>query len=495
MSESNIILTGRNGEIDGTSTAQLDEVRAGLLSTRSAVIHLHGGLVDEAAGMEKASRLRDFYLTSGSYPVFLVWRSGLIEVLRNNLTEIMREDLFRRILKRVVQFSVGKLRQSRGERAVGALLTPHDPEVLNELALREIDQEPYVDFVASTDISPMTEPESQQLQFAIEADPLIRAALDELLANRHPETAQRGIRGPVVRRKASDKSLIDPEVIDELDPGETPDRGIVSAAILARKCAAALQRVIHRFRAATDHGLYPTVIEELLREFYFSNAGGSVWSAIKAQTQSTFHPTDNSTRGGRFLLEVLVDAIAANPDMEITLVGHSTGAVYINHLLNEVNQGRTENYRPWPAHGGFRVASLAPACTHVQFASTLDGSQNLIKQFRMFTMDDPHERADRLVGAVYPRSLLYFVSGVLERDDRNSSTVNPILGMARYLEPRVDNLKALSRCKAFLVGDRTVLSPTSHDAPEGMRSGAVSHTDFDKDDLVLESLATMMGRS
>ncbi len=29
----------------------------------------------------------------------------------------------------------------------------------------------------------------------------------------------------------------------------------------------------------TDHGVYPTVVEELLRELYVANVGGAVWAA------------------------------------------------------------------------------------------------------------------------------------------------------------------------------------------------------------------------
>jgi hypothetical protein len=53
-----------------------------------------------------------------------------------------------------------------------------------------------------------------------------------------------------------------------------------------------------------------------------------------------------------------------------------------------------------------------------------------IAGLRIFGMGDELERKDAILSAVYPASLLYFVSGVLE-DDRDM----PLLGMERYYGP------------------------------------------------------------
>ena len=47
-------------------------------------------------------------------------------------------------------------------------------------------------------------------------------------------------------------------------------------------------------------------------------------------------------------------------------------------------------------------------------------------------MTDELEQADRLIPVIYPHSLLYFVSGVLE-DEADK----PLLGMERYLTRRL----------------------------------------------------------
>jgi hypothetical protein len=427
--EANILRTGRDGIVEGVASLQADAIMARLQSSPEVVIHLHGGLVDEARGLRKAHRLTDRYVRAGAYPIFVVWQSGLMEVLQHNLNEIAREELFNRMFKRVLQYTVGKLRQGPGERAAGALPVPNDVAINAELGSRAAGAEPYAVMRPPLDLSAVSEAERRELELAVETDPQLLDSLTEVLEARHPESATEGSRGIVVRREASAASLIDPEVLDEIDRGRGGERGLLSTLVLAKKCGAVLVRAVTRFRSQTDHGVYPTVMEELLREFYLANAGGAIWSAMKKETLDTFEPAE-PVRGGRLLLDLLAAAFAAGAHPRITLVGHSTGAVYIDHLLTEVARGRNERYRPWPDEARFSVVFLAPACTYAHFGSALRHGQSLIQDLRMFTTDDAHERDDRLVGAIYPRSLLYLVSGILERDDNRASAVMPVVGMA-----------------------------------------------------------------
>src|ERR1051326_6028432 len=104
----------------------------------------------------------------------------------------------------------------------------------------------------------------------------------------------------------------------------------------------------------------------------------------------------------------------------ITLVGHSTGAVYINNLINRAAQALPNTK--------FNVVLLAPASRMDDFALVLGKHNNSIANFRMFSMTDASEAKDHLLGIIYPRSLLYFISGVLEGE-----ADVPIVGMNRFL--------------------------------------------------------------
>src|SRR5687767_6525247 len=88
----------RNGRFDSTDSADLDALFAALAQDddrERLVVHVHGGLVSESRALAGAERLLPIYREAGAYPIFLVWESGLLETLRNNLGDIAADKLFR----------------------------------------------------------------------------------------------------------------------------------------------------------------------------------------------------------------------------------------------------------------------------------------------------------------------------------------------------------------------------------------------------------------
>ncbi|MGC0328007.1 hypothetical protein RKD23_000997 [Streptomyces sp. SAI-170] len=83
-----ILTTARNGRIEPEKSADINDIVEAARSEKKIVVHLHGGLVNEASGLGTAYRLSDTYVAAGARPVFVVWQSGLLEVLRHNLDEI-----------------------------------------------------------------------------------------------------------------------------------------------------------------------------------------------------------------------------------------------------------------------------------------------------------------------------------------------------------------------------------------------------------------------
>ena len=70
------------------------------------------------------------------------------------------------------------------------------------------------------------------------------------------------------------------------------------------------------------------------------------------------------------------------------------------------------------------------------FLPVVEGRRDLWCQFRMFTMTDDAERKDGLLPVVYPRSLLYFVSGLLETGpDGKGEPGDPLVGLSTLLRP------------------------------------------------------------
>ena len=352
--DGHVLLTGANG-------APRDPVAAartlGAMSkAEHVVIHFHGGLVSQQRGLEVAASLKPVYERTGAYPVFVVWRSGLIEIISGNLAEIAREDAFRRMLRSLLRHVVGKLTETAGARAVGGTLPP-ERDINVELARRDAGAEPFGDLDPDPGVSDPSAEEERSLDLAIRTDVRLQASLQAAVNERLPEprtTTSRGLTAGVI---ASENTLLDPAALEEIAPAsDAGARAIVSMTFVARKCLRILARVIARFRSRTDHGVYVTVVEELLREFYLANAGAIIWHAMKQETLDTFVPAD-PPRGGDLLLGALARARARR----ISLVGHSTGAVFINAMLGEIEQRLTDaTFGP-----DFRVDDvvfLAPAC-------------------------------------------------------------------------------------------------------------------------------------
>jgi peptidoglycan hydrolase-like protein with peptidoglycan-binding domain len=138
-----------------------------------------------------------------------------------------------------------------------------------------------------------------------------------------------------------------------------------------------------------------------------------IWSEMKENAAFASQPT----RGGDLLVTALQNLASTwGDELEIHLVGHSAGAIFLGHFVDLLAARALEQ----------RIASLhlyAPACT-VQFANRhFAPQQELMKRLFLDVLTDENERGDN-VAAVYRKSLLYFVSNSLENDART-----PLLGL------------------------------------------------------------------
>ena len=487
----NYINTGKDGALTGTTTQQLDEMFAAFAGKQKIVLHFHGGLVDRDSGIGIAERLCDTYETAGAYPIFFVWESGLLEIVPRNLAEIFGEDIFQIILKRVLQYAVGKLDVGPGGRAIGAP-KPTDLRVAMEIR-RPDGREPFAEKTPTPTVEPLAIEEEAEFSTMLSEDPEFNASAEAIALGNLPGAAGgRGLGGEPA------KTLMSPEVVDELTEGAAGTVeggraiGLVTTVKLVARAVKILARVISRFRSQRDHGVYPTVVEEILRELYVANIGANVWAAMKQETQDSFAMTVG--RGGTGFLDRLAAQLqAAGPAAypEITLIGHSTGAVFIDHLLDDVLARQQAG--TFPADFSFRqILLLAPANTMTRFASTLDRCRALFRGLRIFGMQDTVESNDVMVPVVYPRSLLYFVSGLLETDETGAAVVDmPLVGMERfYTREDVYADAATARVRSLTSGGH-VWSITSG-AAVGLSSASAKHGDFDNDELTVASLAAMI---
>jgi hypothetical protein len=185
----------------------------------------------------------------------------------------------------------------------------------------------------------------------------------------------------------------------------------------------ALEKIVARFAKRRDHGFHLTVVEEILRAFYVGNAGKFLWDGMKTEIEEAFGFAADC--GGTQFLTALHGLWKTGWRKPIFLVGHSAGAIYVSRFLQEVQN------RKLAPDLTFEVVLIAPACNFTTLADTLKIAGNRITALRVFGMGDERERHDEIMPVVYPSSLLFLVSGVLE-----DSSDKPLAGMERFYEGR-----------------------------------------------------------
>jgi hypothetical protein len=233
------------------------------------------------------------YQAAGARPVFMVWESDFLETTSNNLHEINKEKIFSFIVKRVLKYSVGKLTNIGGSKASGQLPLPKDIEIGKEFNKRLTEKPdgevPYGDFKPES-LDELTEAERKQFEDSLATDPDFQNEVQAIVDTAKPEETESTSKGIVVRQRKSTSTLMSPDVVDELvaDAAEKEGKGIFSSAAMIIKAGQILWRVIDRFRRGRDHGLYTTVVEEVLREFYVANVGSAIWGMMKKDTEDTF---------------------------------------------------------------------------------------------------------------------------------------------------------------------------------------------------------------
>jgi hypothetical protein len=115
---------------------------------------------------------------------------------------------------------------------------------------------------------------------------------------------------------------------------------------------------------------------------------------------------------------------------------------------------------------------------------------SLVGNLRVFAMQDEREKNDVLVPILYLRSLLYFVSGVVEDE-----VDVPVLGMQRFLaekpfqDPKFEQIQHV-RDYLGAVANRGIWSIA--EGVPGISSASIHHGDFDDDPATLASLVAIL---
>jgi hypothetical protein len=301
------------------------------------------------------------------------------------------------------------------------------------------------------------------------------------------DLVEEDIREDLTGNQAIARLLERPEEVEPLEPAV---RGQVQSAQagargvplwLLKPLATTTYRILKRYWDGRQHGFYPTVMEEVLRELYLASAGRWIWSSMKNAARDMFRPNAGLAGLDLHVGLYVIEKLAAL-GLPVHMVGHSAGSIAICELLAAAARDKIK-LRP------HNVVFLAPAATSDLFFNELTSRQERFDRFRMITMQNDYEAKDILVPYVYPRSLLYLVSGIMEE-----AADAPICGMQKFLSGAApydgSNLIAI---RDFLQkNDRLVLSKTVDAAAIGFRSSALKHGSFNQDASTRESVQAFL---
>ncbi len=249
-----------------------------------------------------------------------------------------------------------------------------------------------------------------------------------------------------------------------------------------------LFRIVKRFVMGRSHGFRATIAEEFLRAFFVADFGRAVWYMMRYEITHAFEKEDDCAWTA-FLLE-LKQLLIANPKLRIILVAHSGGSIYACHFIEHALNDGLETT--------FDVIFLAAAVTVERFAQIIRDHGKSIRKFRSFALKDEWERIDPVAGErspyrfVYPRSLLYFMSGVCEYNDKDDNDIGdvPLVGMQRYWEGNsAYRHRDIGCVREFLKQEKSAVWSVEDAELEGLASGTKNHIGFDEDEPTKKSIA------
>lgn len=203
--------------------------------------------------------------------------------------------------------------------------------------------------------------------------------------------------------------------------------------------------------------------------------GKSQWDEMKENALAA-----SADGGGAAIAAGHLNALRGKvPELEVHLLGHSAGAVFLAPLLARLA----------PA-GKIKTCTLwAPSATTKLFDQTYLPAirDETIEDFALVTLRDSAEQDDHCAN-IYNKSLLYLVSNAFEEATRVPllrPDGEPLVGMAKFVE-RHEELRELSEAGRIT----WVLAPNDEPLGSPRASTARKHGGFDDDPATVRALLT-----
>jgi hypothetical protein len=279
LSKLNYIDVGASGTFNPSGNPAYDSIPADVdqifvdlkqKNQKKILLYFHGGLVGEENAMASAILITD-QLTTGTdvHPISFIWETGLLETIEQNLGNIASTDFFKKLLEKIIKVAGSKLGidvdSVVGKRGVGNL---SDEEIRLELQ-KEAPFDTYNINPGTRSVN-VTTGNDRYLMDEIEVSFETEIGDDDEFNNQL-----------IDRLTPLQLNFINKDkVINVPQPGA---RGILSLAKIIKSAVTIIFKVIKRFVNKRDHGFYPTVIEEILREIYIADVGTALWGYMKTK--------------------------------------------------------------------------------------------------------------------------------------------------------------------------------------------------------------------
>lgn len=205
--------------------------------------------------------------------------------------------------------------------------------------------------------------------------------------------------------------------------------------------------------------------------------GRAQWAEM---SENAIAATTNTKGGARIVIQALKSLLAADPNIEIHVAGHSAGSIFMGPITKELAKfTNITTCHLW-----------APACTtdffKKHYLPLLKGSDRSIREFALYTLTDSAERDDHCAH-IYNKSLLYLVSKALEKEYHPLQwgwQGAPLLGMEKFIRADKEISGLFANQSATWI-----LSPNSETDPL-KASKSISHGSFDDDKPTVRGLLT-----
>jgi hypothetical protein len=394
------------------------------------------GLVDYDSGLDAATKLLRVYSAGSTYPFFFIWRSGLWQALADLLLPHLNRPTFVKAANRAFDLVASKIE--------GVLADPALTRRVRTLRTRSGGTRTLKELAALGEIYDRAWQKRTDVQLSCSSLELDRFA-DFLVkpGKRGQGTAFRGanVRGP-----------------------RNP-----------------LFRIIWRLNTHHNHGVYTTIIEELLIALQVGVAAKAVWDEMKRYIDDSFK--SEADAGGSAFLDQLALARGKNPNLRLTLIGHSAGSIYVQRFIEELDARFAES-PGWKVE----VLYMAPAISMARMYSGLEAFRPRVGAFRMFTLTEKAERGYFEVPG-YRGSLLNIVSGLCEADPASDK---PLLGMQRYWSGTPPYKGADILAVTHLADPKRVAWCPTDIGASGWQCGATQHGGFPLDPKMEDSSSYLL---